>query len=58
MKEGKGSAQIDGTMVDVRTVYPLRMLLARVDTIDAKEKKKARGRELIGEALGKKGESR
>ena len=58
MKEGKGSTQIDGTMVDVRTVYPLRMLLARVDTIDAKEKKKARGRELIGEALGKKGESR
>ena len=58
MKEGKGSASIDGTMVDVRTVYPLRMLLARVDTINAKEKMKARGRELISKTPGKKGEAR
>lgn len=58
LKEGRGSTTVgEGGMVDVRTVYPQRLLLARVNAINAKEEKKARARKLIGKTPGK-GESR
>lgn len=58
LKEGRGSTTVgEGGMVDVRTVYPQRLLLARVEAIAAKDKIKARARKLIGKAP-EKGESR
>ena len=46
----------EGGMVDVRTMYPQRLLLARVEAIDAKDEKKARALKLIGKSP-EKGES-